>query len=284
MAKVRHQTRKRNRATYQIALPTYNRADLLLEKTLSTLEDHHIDPARITIFVANEEQKDLYEEKIPKDLYGKIIVGVKGLANVRNFITEYYPVGTEIVSLDDDISNFMQLNEKGDKLVSLRNLHKLIEDGFKLCKKMKYHMWGLSPIKNAFFMKNQVSTNLKFIIGNCYGFINRRIKVHYDYKNDYELSLENSVRDGGVIRFNNVATTTKMGAPGGSDMSVEQRAKQKEHRDSIAFLKKTYPGLVRDNPKRAMQILLSRSLEAYTGTRKIHSPKENKSDHDDKDE
>jgi len=268
MGKVTHQTRKRNRATYQIALPTYNRADILLEKTLKTLHDHHIDPAKITIFVANEEQKDIYEDKIPKELYGKIVVAVKGLAKVRNFITEYYPLGTEIVSLDDDISNFMQLNKEGDKLVPLKNFQKVIEDGFNLCKKYKYHMWGLAPIKNHFFMKHEVSTNLKFIIGNCYGFINRRIKVHYNYKNDYELSLENSVRDGGVIRFNNIVATTKMGAKGGSDMSVEDRAKQKEHKDSIDFLKKTYPGLVRDNPKRPMQILLSRSLEAYEGKHK----------------
>jgi len=265
MRKVSHQTRKRNRATYQIALPTYNRADLLLEKTLSTLGEHHIDPKRITIFVANEEQKELYEEKIPRDLYAKIVIGKKGLANVRNFITEYYPLGTEIVSFDDDISNFTQLNKEGTKLIPLKNLHKVIEDGFNLCKKYKYHIWGLSPVKNAFFMKNQVSTNLKFIIGNCYGFINRRIKVHSDFKDDYELSLENAVRDGGVIRFNNVVATTKLGAKGGNDMTAEQRAKQKEHKEFIEFLKEKYPGLVRDNPKRPMEILLSRSLEAYEG-------------------
>jgi hypothetical protein len=281
MGKVTHQTRKRNRATYQIALPTYNRVDTLIEKTLAALDDHHIDPARITIFVANDQQKDLYEQKISKDLYGKIVVGVKGLANVRNFITEYYPLGTEVVSLDDDISNFMQLNQAGDKLVPLRNLHRVIEDGFKLCKKLNYHMWGLSPVKNAFFMKNQISTNLKFIIGNCYGFINRRIKVHSDFKDDYELSLENSVRDGGVIRFNNIVATTKLGAKGGNDLTAEQRAKQKEHKDFIEFLKKKYPGLVRDNPRRPMEILLSRSLESYTGEKKIPgSPKANKKDKD----
>jgi hypothetical protein len=269
MRRTKQQTRKRNRATYQIALPTYNRADVLIEKTLATLHDYHIDPERITIFVANEQQKDLYKEKIPKDMYNKVVVGVKGLANVRNFITEYYPLGTEIVSLDDDISNFMQLNKEGDKLVPLKNLHKVIEDGFNLCKKFKYHMWGLSPVKNAFFMKNQVSTNLKFIIGNCYGFINRRIKVHSDFKDDYELSLENSMRDGGVIRFNNVVASTKLGAKGGNDMTAEQRAKQKEHKEFIEFLKKKYIGLVRDNPKRPMEILLSRSLESYTGAKKV---------------
>jgi hypothetical protein len=279
MAKVIRHTRKRNRATYQIALPTYNRADLLLEKTLGTLHDYHIDPARITVFVASEDQKKIYEDKLPKELYAKIVVGVKGLANVRNFITEYYPLGTEILSLDDDISNLMQLNQKGDKLVPLRNLHKLIEDGFKICRKYKYHIWGLSPVKNAFFMKNKVSTNLKFIIGNFYGFINRRIKVHSDFKDDYELSLENAVRDGGVIRFNNVVATTKLGAKGGNDLTAEQRAKRKEHKDFIEFLKKKYPGLVRDNPKRPMEILLSRSLEAYTGTKKIPgSPRSDTSD------
>ena len=247
--------------TYEVALPTYNRVDTLLSKTLPMLKSYKISPSKITLFVANQEQKELYASKVPKEDYGKIVIGVKGLANVRNFITEYYPLGTHIFHLDDDISKFEIL--KDGKLVPLPDLDKLIKDAFDLCKKNHLHLWGIAPVRNAFYMKDDITTNLKFIIGHTFGFINRRIKVHSDFKDDYERTLENAVRDGGVLRFNNVVATTKLGAKGGVNKTAEERKKDTEHKEFIEWLKQKYQGLVRDNPKREREILLARSLKQY---------------------
>ena len=43
------------------------------------------------------------------DTYGKIVVGKKGLVNQRIFISEYFPMGTCVVSLDDDVEKFQKL-------------------------------------------------------------------------------------------------------------------------------------------------------------------------------
>ena len=50
-----------------IAIPTYNRSDVLERKTLKTLIDGHVNPKNIYIFVANDEERKKYEEAIPKE-------------------------------------------------------------------------------------------------------------------------------------------------------------------------------------------------------------------------
>jgi hypothetical protein len=251
---------------YVVAIPSYNRPKELVEKTLTILHKYGIHPKRITIFVADEEQHRLYKDVIPKSLYGAMVVGVKGLANVRNFISDYYPLKTHIFHIDDDISKFEIL--VNGKLVELKDLSGVIKEGFELCEKLKYHLWGFAPVRNAFFMKDDISTDLKFIIGNCFGFINRRIKVHSDFKDDYERTLENAIRDGGVVRFNNVVAKTKIGSKGGLDKTLAERAKEKKHLEFIEYLKDEYKGLVRDNPRRRGEILLSRTIDSYSGGKK----------------
>ena len=246
---------------YVISIPSYNRPDELVKKTLSTLLKYNIDKSKINIFVADEEQKEIYSAIVPTNLYNEIIVGIKGIANVWNFITEYYPLDTKIISIDDDIEKVLIL--KDNKLVELEDLDLLFNKGFTLLEDYKYNIWGIYPVKNAYFMKEDYSTDLKFIIGHLFGYINRRIKVHNDYRGDYERTLENAIRDGGVIRFNNIVAYTKIAAKGGVNKSMKDRANSKESKDFVLFLKDKYNGLVRDNKCRENEILLNRNIKLY---------------------
>jgi hypothetical protein len=242
---------------YQIVIPTYGRPDLVQEKTLALLHSYKIPKQQITLFVANKKEYESYK-KVSEKLYGSIVIGVPGIVNQRNFISRYYPVGTHIVSFDDDISALWEL--RGTKLVPLESLTQTIRRGFALCKKFGYHLWGIYPTKNALWMCSEPSTNLKFLIGHMHGFINRKIPLHVAMKEDYEFSLENAVRDGGVIRLNDIAATTKMGAPGGLGMTVVER--KEVYSKAIDFLLNKYPGLVRKNPRREGEILLAREIPA----------------------
>jgi len=244
--------------SYQVVIPTYGRADTIQDKTLAILHNYQIPKAQITLFVANNEEKELYEKQVPKSLYGSIVTGVPGIANQRNFIMKYYPVGTHLVSFDDDITGISEVQD--GKLIPLISLKKTIQQGFSLCKKMGYSMWGIYPTKNAGWMSTVPSTNLKFLIGHMFGIINRKIQLQMQLKVDYELSLENAVRDGGVIRLNHVAATTKMGNKGGIGKSVEER--QKTYVKVVDALMKKYPGLVRKNPRREGEILLAREIKS----------------------
>ena len=101
-----------NNHNYIIAIPSYNRPELIQTKTLKVLHDHHINSSIITIFVSDRQQYELYKSKIPSSLYNKLIIGVKGLKNQRNYINNYYPEGYHIVQMDDDIDNIVQLDIK----------------------------------------------------------------------------------------------------------------------------------------------------------------------------
>jgi hypothetical protein len=121
-------------------------------------------------------------------------------------------------------------------------------------------MWGIYPTKNASWMSLTPSTNLKFLIGHMYGIINRKIRLRAALKHDYELTLENASRDGGVIRLNHVTATTKMGKEGGIGLSVKER--QSMYSTVIDYLMYKYPGLVRQNPRRKGEILLAREINS----------------------
>lgn len=243
----------------QIAIPSYKRPERLRDATLAMLKEHGVPSSCITVFVATKEEEATYKKVVPASLYGKmVIVGKPGVMHVRNFIIQHYPRDAMVVSIDDDVSALLM--KEGKKLYEVPDIKQLMKMGFDLCKSSGRNMWGIYPIANHFFMKDEPSFDLKFIIGNFYGIINKKIMTHVEYKEDYELSLAYSVADGGVVRFNNIAAKTVLGAAGGIGKTAAER--MPIYKQAIAYLQKQYPGLVRLNPKREGEILLARSVEA----------------------
>jgi len=228
---------------YIIAIPTYNRAEQVVEKTLSTLSRGNVSKNRIYIFVANKEQQRIYEQVVPKNLYKEIIVGKLGITNQRKFIAKYFKQGQYVISMDDDIEEILKL--KGpDKLVKVTNLDVFFNDAYRDLKEEGLYIWGIYPVRNAFFMKNTVSTDLKFIIGVMYGYITRHSKdlepsINAETKEDYEQSILYYYKDGGVLRYNNITTKTKFNAVGGLGQDRFGRNKK-----AAEYLKKTYPDII----------------------------------------
>ena len=222
---------------YVVAIPSYNRPNEIIKKTLKTLADGGVDMERVFIFVANEEQAVLY-----KPTGYKIIIGVIGIANQRVFISKYFPVGQYIISLDDDVEELQTLQES--KLVKLTDLHTFFTSSYKILMRENLFIWGIYPVRNAFFMKSGVMTkSLKFLIGVCYGYINRNLHELYptaEGKEDIEQSILYYMKDGGVIRFNHVAVKTKFNAVGGLGKDrYEMNAKASQ------LLKERYPNVVK---------------------------------------
>jgi len=227
-------------SNYVIAIPSYNRPNEIIHKTLTTLLNGGVSKNKIYIFVANKIQEKLYIDTVPKQLYHKIVVGKIGIANQRVFISNYFPINQYIVSLDDDVEELQYL--KGDKLFKLKNLDIFFKDAYKILKKEKLYIWGVYPVRNSFFMYNDISTDLKFIIGVTFGYINRKLKQlvpHVKVKEDVEQSILYYIHDGGVVRFNNIVPKTKFNAPGG--IGVERYELNKTAAD---ILKQKYPDIV----------------------------------------
>ena len=222
-----------------IAIPTYNRSNVIERKTLTTLLGGGIKPSQIYIFVANETEKKLYEA-IPPSKYNQIIVGKLGIVNQRNFIKDYFKEGDHVVSIDDDIEGLYRLHS--GKLTKIKDVHSFFMKAFDVLTKEKKYMWGIYPVFNPYFMNNTVSKNLSFIIGALHGYIVRHDKslnLTTQVKEDYEQSILYYLKDGGVIRFNNVTIKTKFLAPGG--VGKDRFARNKK---SAKYLQKKYPSLV----------------------------------------
>lgn len=271
---------------YIIVIPSYNRANLLNKKTLKVLNEYHIPRNVIYVFVANKEEEEIYKKTLNLDYYGHLIVGVKGLKNQRNFISSYFKEGNEILNLDDDIGGFKILKHKSSLKSSLKtkkskigiennriennniktiknqkrksyrkdyfletlgNLDNFIKSSFNILRKNKLYLWGIYPIANPYFMDPKMTTDLKLIVGPCWGVINRHdndLVLTIDEKEDVERTLQYYSKDNGVVRFNNISVqTTYYKTPGG--MQTDKRDRKKDAYESAIYLNKKYPNLTK---------------------------------------
>jgi hypothetical protein len=191
----------------RIAIPTYNRYTILKKSSLDCLRRNNVPLDMIDIWVATEEEKVKYQEVIGSEY--NIIVGVIGIVHQRNLMTDHYPEGDELFYLDDDVYSFHKLNN--GKLTEIDNLLEFIANGFDILKKTKASLFGVYPVKNHFFMNDEITTHLSHIVGCSYGTINdRSIRLTVgNFKDDYELTLKHYLKAGKVIRFNNMTIKTK---------------------------------------------------------------------------
>jgi hypothetical protein len=250
------------------AIPSYKRPDGLYKKTLTTLKKYSIPVKDITIFLHSNEEKEEYEKIIPKEYYGKIVVHnlPKGIGKIRNYIMNYYPLNSKYVSLDDDVSGFLE-NVNGS-LKPIKNFKDLVSKAFSLCIKKGFTLWGLYPVCNAYFMKGDpITYDLRFIVGGCMGIINKRRYLYLNMKEDYELTLISYNKDGGVIRFNNICVKHNTNSKKGG-IEQEQLERVKEYKKAASYLMKHYPEQVILNKKREGEILLTRKKDKSFPTRK----------------
>jgi hypothetical protein len=236
-------------SNYVIAIPSYNRAGIIQNKTLAILHQHSIPSKNIHIFVSDQDQYQLYKHNIPETLYGKLIIGVKGLKNQRNFINDYYDEGNNIVEMDDDIEKIMELVLDSDvkKVVPLVNLDIFIKNAFRICRKHNIFLWGVYPLVNPHFMTPSITTDLRFIVGPMWGMINRHLpelKLTIDEKENSERTLQFWTVDNAVLRFNNIGIETNYYKNKGG-MQNEGKNRKEEALKSVNYLHKKYPHLTK---------------------------------------
>jgi hypothetical protein len=235
-------------SSYVIAIPTYNRVEEVTNKTLNTLKEGGINKNKIYLFVANKTQYDLYEQNVPKQLYKEIVIGKKGITNQRIFISQYFNEMQYVISMDDDVEQLEIL--KGEKLVKMNNINKFFMDAYKLMKKEKLFIWGIYPVRNPFFMYDEITYDLRFLIGVTFGFITRhnnklKMSIKAETKEDYEQTILYYLMDGGIIRYNNVTAKTKFNAPGGLGTDRFERNKK-----AAEYLTQKYKEIVSRNDRK----------------------------------
>ena len=158
----------------------------------------------------------------------KIIVGVLGIVQIRNFITDYFDEGEVIVCMDDDISNIkltlsklINLDETSFDLINDKKFTFLVELT-SLCNYLQqsdYNLLSFPPTFNEYFLPNKISDS--FVVGNyfCLGSFyitknDKSIRIS-NFLDDYERTCINLRKYKGVIRYNGLLYKTAMYSNGG---------------------------------------------------------------------
>jgi len=226
------------------AIPSYRRAETLKNKTIPTLRN--IPDEFKTIFVADEEERKIYEKEFPTI---KVVVGVLGISPQRNFIKSYYNVPNEyVVVMDDDIERFeksMTTEDGKHKFEEIPATTEYFLKKFENAKSVGATLWGIYPARNAMFMerhKQVATTSFCFVIGCCYGFITQEkpilVSLESAGKEDYEQSLLHFLQDGKLLRFNKETIKTKFYAEGGLGKKEQRKAMNEK---AATYLATRYP-------------------------------------------
>lgn len=238
---------------YQIAIPSYARAELLRDKTLAWLERHNVDKSRITVFVANEEESDKYRYVLGSRY--RVVTGLLGKVNQQRFYHEYYPKGTPLLNLDDDTVRLRERTPDGKLQDWTGSIDTLVETGFNTCQRVGAKMWGINPVENGFFMSDVITVGLRYICGNVYGnyagdpAIMGADRVYKESSgDDFETSLRSFIQNGSVVRFEYLCPTTKYFAAGGIDAELKRRGvtdRQIDHTHALENIVSRYPELAK---------------------------------------
>jgi len=207
---------------FVVAIPSFRRPHLLMSKTFALCLRWNIPLHRIHVFVV-EDELAAYSSILSPYPAVRIVTGPLGLHHMRNFIADFFPEGTPILQMDDDIGEMyqMKVDESIQDVKCSRRypLHPIdpsemcdwIELAFATARECGSSLFGVYPVKNGYFMKDlpETTRDLRFCVGVFWGIWNRRdLKLQIQEKEDVERTLWCFERDHCVVRFNHVVPST----------------------------------------------------------------------------
>ena len=170
---------------YEVAIPSYRRADRIGTLTIPLLLAGGVDPARITVWVA--DRADLVAYAPVQNLGVRLLSHEhgKGVMYARNAIATSYPPGTRLMCFDDDIRAFVRAVDS-KTLVPLEDIHGMIERGFAVA---DGKLWCVAPVPNPhrvagghgyIVVTNDIVTAVMCKINGVYmrGILRRVFQVH----------------------------------------------------------------------------------------------------------
>lgn len=234
---------------FRVVIISYKRHDMIQEKTLNMLKRYHVPASLIDIWVANNEEYEIYKKKVPSNLYNKIFIGEKGAYNARNCVRKHYPDNQLLLNLDDDIEEILLLKNGELKPIG-KDLIKLTKIAYKLMKTTQSKLCGIYAVNNAYFMSNTYSEGLYFCVAAMYWTLNDKspeLNATLPEKDDYQTIIHHYIKYKKVIRLNNVTIKTNYykGKGGMTEERTEERIKQ-----AGTYLIQHYPNLVEQNTTR----------------------------------
>lgn len=234
---------------YVIAIPSYRRADRLPSRTLTTLERLGLNEReRVTVFV-DEDEADVYRAAL--DDGWQVAVAPRGLVPTRRFYChDYYPPGTPIINMDDDIDEVLARTDGGKTIPWQGTLDQLAAMGFGMCDGLGVGLWGICGYNNGLYMHDEAVAGLRYILGAVFGtFGGHTNGLESDdipeSGEDFERSLHYFTHDGAVVRLDWLSQRTTNFAAGGIRARLGGYAERdRDHASKLRAIALRYPKLV----------------------------------------
>ena len=255
---------------YQIAIPSFKRDDKLVKKTLTVLESYSIDPKRVTIFVANEEERQKYAKAVRNSPYQNLVIAQEGITEVRNFMWNYYPEGTPVLFMDDDVDKVLIIDPRNkDRSIPAPDLFdNVIAPGFNAMRENHAYIWGIYAASNERWMVGQdfdddadtgdeknssaITIGNVYIIGSFFGAVIRhdpKLLVGCADKEDHERSVTHFIKDGRVVRLDFATVKSDYGTQSTSENfaagGLQETRTHETVRIGAEYMLKHYPKYVR---------------------------------------
>jgi hypothetical protein len=213
----------------RIVIPSYNRPEVLRAKTFRFLQSVDYPLEKIFIFVASQEEYIKYKTEFLELPHYNIIVGVLGLINQRNFISDFLNDEEIYISMDDDITGIK---------CPFKNFNQILELGLQAIHRRETGIFGIRPNDNGLCLKDTTTTHLSHIVGAFYIIRNHQELRVRMYLEDYERTILYFLRYRQILRYNGAGIATKYI---GSSAGAEGAALRQEN--GVREIVARYPGL-----------------------------------------
>jgi len=186
---------------------SHQRVDRFRQKTYNKIIlEYGFDLNKVYVFVSTEEDLKLYTNAYPEI---NIIKAPLGVANVDNFITDYFAPGQKIIYMNDDLTQICEVSEENKFIPVAKNkLYDLCNKMFEIMEIQGIGYGGFYPVVNTMFMLNgdEVKTSLCLIMDPFSLVINNhKIRITISDKSDFEKSILHYIENGALLRYNRVA-------------------------------------------------------------------------------
>lgn len=197
----------------KFAIPSFQRPNILKEKTINYLLGQGIDPKSIYIFCRDDDK--YINEYISMGHIGFNIfpIDIKGIGETHNYITHFFKEDEFICELDDDLIDVIDKDRN-----SVRDFVAVLEEMKEKMITENINYAGFYQCDNPKFMSGnqQYTTDLRYMLGLMrLRRIKKDVKLITNYAEDFENCLRYFVRDGKILKNNWIAGKTKNYADGG---------------------------------------------------------------------
>lgn len=236
-------------------IPTYKRADKQI--TLEFLKSIGIAKEQIVLATQVPEEYEYCKARYGDDCIVIYREGVHNAAGNRNTILDYLEPDSNVLILDDDICGFEK--NVGGKLqkVSEAEFKDFTEKMFKLARKHNSLLWGVYPVRNAYFMEEDPVVKFNRPTISVHGIITSdlRFNERMTVKEDYYFVGENLKSGHPTMRLENVTVNAKhLTNEGGCKGQWDTNA------ECVNILLTAFPEFIKENPRREGEVLLKTKI------------------------